>query len=157
MNRHVVISVTGTPVPQGSKSAYAVRNGDGEPTGQVNVTEGNKALPAWRRRVRDHAKQQGPLHAGPVSVMIDFHLPRPKSHYRTGKYSHQLKDNAPVFHTKKPDVDKLVRGILDSLTMAGTYTDDNQVISATGRKFWCNPGDEHAHITALVIAPEETP
>ena len=35
---------------------------------------------------------------GAISVTLEFYMPRPKSQYRTGKYSHLLKDNAPADH-----------------------------------------------------------
>jgi len=36
---------------------------------------------------------------GALSVSMIFNMPRPKSHYRTGRYSHLLKSNAPKLHT----------------------------------------------------------
>ncbi|GAG47122.1 unnamed protein product, partial [marine sediment metagenome] len=52
---------------------------------------------------------------GVVKVSVWFCMPRPKNHYRTGKYAGILKDNAPVWHTKKPDIDNIFKLVADSL------------------------------------------
>jgi len=51
----------------------------------------------------------------PLEVTIDLLFPRPKAHYRTGKYSHELKLNAPTWHTTKPDSDNLAKFVMDAL------------------------------------------
>lgn len=38
---------------------------------------------------------------GPLEVSLAFYFTRPKHHYRTGKYSHILKDDAARWHTKR--------------------------------------------------------
>jgi len=53
---------------------------------------------------------------GPISVSWTAYFPRPKSHYRTGKYAGQLKDNAPVWHITRPDRDNVDKFILDALS-----------------------------------------
>ena len=42
-------------------------------------------------------------------------MPRPKSHYRTGRYSHLLKNNHPIYHIFTPDLDNLVKMIADTI------------------------------------------
>ena len=39
--------------------------------------------------------------SGPISCTLIFFSKRPKSHYRTGKYSNQLKKTAPIFNMSK--------------------------------------------------------
>jgi len=51
----------------------------------------------------------------PLHVILNFCFIRPKSHYRSGKYSDQLKPTAPLWHTKIPDADNLVKFVCDSL------------------------------------------
>lgn len=62
-----------------------------------------------------------PLFAGPVSVTLNFHLPRPKGHYRSNG---ELKPAAPFYHTGRPDSDNLAKAVLDALTNAGAWADD---------------------------------
>lgn len=52
---------------------------------------------------------------GPVKIEIFAYFSRPKSHFRTGKNSHILKDDAPKWHTARPDCDNLAKFIFDAL------------------------------------------
>ena len=50
-----------------------------------------------------------------LKVTMKFYFSRPKNHYRTGKYSGELKPNAPRWHIKRPDIDNLVKFVADAL------------------------------------------
>ena len=63
---------------------------------------------------------------GPISMTLEFYVARPKAHYRTGKYSHILKDNAPTWHTSRADIDNYVKLVLDALNGV-FYKDDSQI------------------------------
>ena len=71
---------------------------------------------------------KSPLY-GPISVQIKFLIKRPKAHFRTGKYSKLLKDNAPIWHITKADLDNMLKMVLDSLNGV-FYKDDSQVCEA---------------------------
>ena len=45
---------------------------------------------------------------GNVAVNVRFYMQRPKTHVGTGKNKNRLKENAPVFCDKKPDIDKAI-------------------------------------------------
>lgn len=62
-----------------------------------------------------------------LALYATFTLPRPRNHYRTGRFSHLLRDDAPQLHGVKPDLDKLLRSTCDALTTAGVYADDSRV------------------------------
>lgn len=122
------IFVYGTPAPQGSKNAYAVRGKDGNPTGKINQVESSKKVKPWRAAVAAVATNyRGIIPTGPVTVGAEFLIGRPKSHYGTGRNARTLKDSAPRDHTAKPDLDKLIRSTLDALKTAGIYGDDSAV------------------------------
>ena len=55
------------------------------------------------------------LSKGAISLSLTFYMPRPKAHYRTGKFKHLLKHNSPSIHIVKPDIDNLAKFIMDSL------------------------------------------
>ena len=61
-------------------------------------------------------KPKRPL-AGDIMMKLIFTMPRPKSHYRTGKFKHLLKDGYEdiVNHTFTPDLDNLVKMICDTV------------------------------------------
>ena len=70
-----------------------------------------------------------------VWVTLIFYMPRPKSHYGTGEKSARLKANAPIYHTKKPDVDNLVKFCLDCLNGLA-WQDDSQISEMRVRKIY---------------------
>ena len=65
---------------------------------------------------------------GPVRADIVFWFQRPKYHYRTGRNDHLLRDDAPEWMDKKPDIDKCVRSTLDALKDSGVIRDDSQIV-----------------------------
>lgn len=125
--------VDGIPVPQGSKTAF--RN---KYSGKLMVVDSAHNLGPWRAEVTRIAKAEWPfdvVHEKPIAIGLIFYLPRPKAHYGTGKNADRLKPGAPTEHALKPDVDKLARAILDSLTGV-VYFDDSQVYDLRCRKLY---------------------
>lgn len=64
----------------------------------------------------------------PLKVTLLFYFQRPKSHFGTGKNKDILKENAPNNHTSRPDIDNLVKFVLDALNTI--YWRDDSVISS---------------------------
>lgn len=118
-----VFFVAGIPVPKGSARAFLHSKTKRVVTQQDNA---EKQKP-WASAIGYAAHLEGlkPVD-GAVSISMDFTMPRPKSHYRTGKRSFELRDGAPIYHTTKPDLDKLQRCVLDALTGIA-WNDDCQV------------------------------
>jgi len=121
--------VFGTPVPQGSMRSY----------GRSVVPTNASRLRPWRYAVAAEAEAEmaragipGWQH-GPVSVEVVFRMPRPKSHYRADG---RLKETAPLWTWKRPDIDKLLRAVLDGMTDAGVWTDDSQVVGVQAAKYY---------------------
>ena len=90
---------------------------------------------AWRQCIKiavfnEAVKPDYPM-TGPISVNLGFIFERPKSHFRSGKYSHLLKKDIPQTHTKKPDCDNLAKAVLDVLTELDFWADDSQVTHLT--------------------------
>lgn len=78
---------------------------------------------------------------GPVYLCLNFVMPRPKSHYRTGKHSGELRDTAPFWHTGKPDYDNLAKAVTDALTTLRAWVDDAQVAEARVTKRYAGPDE----------------
>ena len=130
----------GIPAPQGSKRGFINKH-----TGRVVMREQSTRVEPWRDTVRYEALQVvgagawGALLDEPIVADMVFSFARPKSHYRTGRNAHLLRDNAPARPDGSPDLSKLARAVEDSLTDAGVWRDDARVVEY-GRlaKVWAN-------------------
>lgn len=117
MNPLIEIVVRGIPGPQGSKRHV----------GGGRMIESSKKVKPWREAVVSaavEARADAATLTGPLAVEMVFTLTRPKSHYRTGRNAHLLRDDAPARPASKPDTSKLLRSTEDALTTAGVYRDD---------------------------------
>jgi Holliday junction resolvase RusA-like endonuclease len=129
--------VPGLPVTQGSTQAFIVKGARGP---RAVVTHKNpKRLRSWRLDVAAKAKATIPplvltqtVHErAPITLRLEFFLPAPKSRPITLKTDRQRALWA--YHAKRPDLDKLIRAVLDALT--GTaFADDAQVFHVTATK-----------------------
>ena len=63
----------------------------------------------------------------PIKCELYFFCKRPKSHYKTGKKSNELKDSAPQYNTNNKDLDNMVKFVLDALNDK-LYVDDCLII-----------------------------
>lgn len=122
--RGVVIDVLGVPAPQGSKRAFVVGN-------RAVITEDSKRTAPWRDSVSAAgvaAMAGAAAFDGPLRVTIEFRVPRPRSVKR-------------AHPSVKPDVDKLARAVLDSLSAAAVIVDDARIVSLTAEKVYAEvPG-----------------
>ena len=142
--QQIQLLIPGIPRPAGSKRSIPLKNrstgkyvlrANGAPV--VNTVDANPKSREWKSHVSQIAAEayQGPLLSGPIYLKAAFIFPRPKSHFRTGKYSHLLKDSAPAHHIQKPDRTKLLRGLEDALTGI-IWRDDCQVVTGPTGKVW---------------------
>ena len=107
------VFVPGRPAPQGSKRYF----------GPGRVVEMSKYLHAWRDDVRStlmHRWEGKPPLTGGIDLVLEFVLNRPAG---------TPKRWTPLA-VKRPDFDKLTRGVCDAITASGVYKDDSQVVRA---------------------------
>jgi len=143
---------------------------EGEPVAQPRpraVSMGGKArmynpktAKAWKKligiRVSSFLLSKGitsPM-MGAVAVRSVFYLQRPKSHYGTGRNASRLKDSAPAFCTKKPDLDNLQKAVFDALTDIQAWHDDSQVIDECTVKKWADGRGPGLFLTIEPIEPQ---
>lgn len=116
--------ISGDPAPQGSKDAFAIYKGKGDQrefTGKIGLVESSREkLDPWRAAVvygaRSGFRRSGlDVFTGAVSVGLIFALKRGKSVRR-------------LYPATKPDLDKLTRGVLDAVKIAGVWDDDALVV-----------------------------
>ncbi len=117
--------IPGVAKPSGSKRGFYIKS-----LNRVVITDANPNSKDWKTDVKYAARAayRGPALDGPIAVAFNFAIARPKSHYRTGKNAHLLKDGAPKFPASKPDVLKLSRGVEDALTGI-LWVDDAQIVT----------------------------
>tara|TARA_R100000664_G_scaffold2996_1_gene7057 strand:- start:33632 stop:34060 length:429 start_codon:yes stop_codon:yes gene_type:complete len=72
---------------------------------------------------------------GDISIKVVFGMPYVKKHYRTGKYSGELKPNSPKRCIKKPDIDNLLKFIMDAGNKVIWY-DDSQIWKVKMKKIY---------------------
>jgi crossover junction endodeoxyribonuclease RusA len=130
--------VVGSPAVQGSKNAIPriIPGPNGKPRAIASIVEQDKTLPQWRRAVAHMGGLMRPgswEKEGLFTVSVIFFINRPKSHYHPGTSA--LRPEAPVFHDKKKDCDKMFRAVGDALTGI-CYNDDSQIVSIAGFKLY---------------------
>lgn len=125
--RSIEIAVQGEPVPQGSKRCFC-RNG------KANLVESNKALRPWRQVITTTAlgaaaRANWETADNAINLTVTFRMSKPKSTRR----------GTPCV---KPDLDKLLRAVLDGLTDARIWTDDSRVVLIDAHKTYAENGNE---------------
>lgn len=149
MSDELTFTVFGTPRPQGSLRLFR------SPKTQREVAKYANSTIEWRNRVQAELREQydgRPTIIGEVLVRLDFEMPRPKHHFGTGRNAGVLKPSAPHWPTNSGgDLDKLVRAINDSLTDAGVWVDDAQVVEIHAIKRFADPPSEPGVTIRLTV------
>jgi len=141
--------IFGIPQPGGSKRAFVIGK-------RAVVTDANAKAKPWKQQVAAVAAAHmagKPMLEGPLHLHMTFMFPRPKSHYRTGKNAHLLKDDIPFHHTVRPDTTKLIRAAEDALTGI-VWRDDSQVAEQYAEKIYVSDGHPGVHIRITQIDPK---
>lgn len=132
----IKFTVTGIPQPQGSARAFVPKGWK-----RAIITSDNKTLKPWRQDVADMAKRAMDSHSilarpGAVTVSVDFYFDRPKSQK---KATHK---------TTKPDLDKTLRAIFDSLTGI-VFEDDSQITACSATKGFGQPARAEIRVEGI--------
>jgi Holliday junction resolvase RusA-like endonuclease len=147
----VTFFVPGLPVAQGSMRP--VRQGG---SGRIVLVSNNRtSLNDWRSNVA-HAARAGlpegfaPSKADMWDVSMTFVFPRPSGH-STPKGA--LRKSAPLFPSVRPDLDKLVRSVLDALTHV-MWDDDARVVAICAAKAYSRADSSVGLTVAASLVPE---
>lgn len=76
---------------------------------------------------------------GAIRVVIDFYIPIPKSWSEAKKTAAERGDIRPA---SKPDIDNLVKAILDGMNGGIAYKDDSQIVSLMVNEWYGEPRTE---------------
>ncbi len=124
--------VAGVARPKGSHKSIVVG-------GEAHLIGASAKEYGWRQTVTSRAVEAMnglPPIEGPVAIILEFFEQRPKGHF---KKNGDLRPAAPLWPTKAPDADKLMRSIGDALNGV-CYRDDSQICDATIRKRYTGSG-----------------
>jgi len=119
----ISFTVYGEAKPKGSTRAFVVN-------GRAITTTANPKTKEWQQLVSLAVQDNRPekLYDGAVSVDLKFYIYRPKS----------VSEKKRPHPTVKPDIDKLVRAILDALK-GKIYTEDARVCGVCASKDYGDP------------------
>lgn len=146
----LIITVAGTPAPQGSKRHV----------GHGRMIEMSRRVKPWRDAVAAAAAATASVTDGwgpgpcaePVHATITFTVDRPASHYsRSG----QLRPDAPAYPTSRRvgDLDKLIRSTSDALVDSAVIRDDSQIVTLRASKLYMPRQPAGA---CIILVPEST-
>jgi hypothetical protein len=135
-DKHLTFTVWGLPYAKGSKTP--VKRGD-----KIVMIDGafSRSKDRAKRKLHDDARRSWPVDVesaaraalvdsdwlpwdGAVNVAARFWFPRPKTETRA--------ERLRVHYAKKPDLDKLIRAVLDPMKLAGVFTDDCRAVTFEG-------------------------
>jgi crossover junction endodeoxyribonuclease RusA len=132
----IAFVVSGEPKGQPRPRAFARKFGD---KWQARVYDAGTAE-AWKSQIALAVKPHLPPvpWTGPIALTVTFLFPRPKKHFRSNGAA---KDDAPQYHTSKPDIENCEKALLDALTQCGLWRDDSQVCHLSSKKRYSNAAD----------------
>lgn len=95
----------------------------------------------WRTLVQvasiaERLRRNNKTFSGPLMVHLSYYFKRPKNHYRLGKFSTELKFDAPVYCNNGYDLDNLNKAVLDALTDSSLILDDRIIVELSSKKCW---------------------
>ncbi len=117
-NKGQYFLIWGVPVAQGRPKFYRKGNFVGvyDPVKSKN----------WKAEIKRQVILQKPmLHDGAVGIKLHFALPMPKT-----------LPKKVIYHTKKPDLDNLIKAVKDALNGI-CYKDDSQITQIFAKKKYC--------------------
>ena len=140
-------TIFGIPQPQGSTRAFIPRGW----TRPVITTDNTKLKP-WRQELA-HTAMVAMRECGakmavrgvPISITLTFYFEKPKSEKKSAQHK-----------VTKPDLDKLLRAVLDALTGIA-YQDDAQVCECRVRKIFGSPARLEVRVSTLFQGLRKTP
>lgn len=126
---NVEMYVPGIPEPKGSKHLRRF----GAKVWMMDGASGkaHRKLEEWAFRVKSHAERSAKANAieaptdGPVGADVTFYMPRPAAAKKR------------IHCAVKPDLDKLFRGVFDSLKGI-LISDDSRIVQLSGRKVYAD-------------------
>ena len=151
--------VYGKAETAGSKKAFTFRDKSSGKT-RASVTDDNPKTKSWQGAVTQEAAEamrklgRSELIDAPLNVVFLFHIPRPRSHFGTGRNSGVLKGSVRAYPDRRPDALKLARAAEDACTGV-IWTDDARIVDGGQKKVYGEPARMDVFITELPVTVRE--
>lgn len=133
------ITVAGIPKGQPRPRAFV------GPSGKARVFDAGTAE-GWKATIAQEAQATGIVGLeleGPIELQVRFLLPRPKRLCRRSDPA------GPVPSASKPDLDNLLKAVMDALTGVRVWRDDAQVVTISASKSYA-PKDAPQRAGAVI-------
>ncbi len=112
--------------------------------GRAYLPKATKEAKAKVCKIAHSENQNRPPIEQPVSVVMTFYFAPPKHLYKK-RMSRQVRP-------KKPDIDNLIKTVLDGLSQAKVFKDDNLVVDISAQKLYSNDNtDERTEVTLQLL------
>ncbi len=148
MTFHVDFNVRGLPKGQPRPTAFSMKD---KKTGKSVARLRTKGTAeSWKSDVVAAGTNWRPINPLEEAVHVDliFWMPRPKRLMR------QSDPVGAINHDCKPDIDNLIKAVLDALTNDGWWRDDCQVSQVTASKMYhAITGSPGAQIVVTEVGP----
>lgn len=140
--------VPGAPAAQGRPRCRCLRMGKRAVPQIYNPHSADE----WKARVEIIARPHAPKSPllGPIRMTATFLLPRPQTHYRRAG----LREDAPSWHTSKPDADNFIKAVKDALTAIRLWGDDSLVCDERTIKIYDETPGCFISIEPITTPPE---
>ena len=124
----LVFVVPGDPVPKG-RPRISARGGYARAYTPKATRDYEAAVCAAATAAREQARGPWPI-VGPVRVEVSAVFARP------GRLFRQADPDGRVPHDKRPDLDNVLKAILDGMDQAGVWGDDGQVCELAATQWY---------------------
>lgn len=132
------VTIPGAPRGKGRPRFGKTKNGK-----PITFTDTlTRETEAWIRMClfdeRSKSYEAAEVRDGPLRVRLKFYLPRPK----------KPRNDRPA---SRPDLDNLVKTVLDACNHGGVWTDDARVCQLAAEKLYAEPGQERTELLIEAI------
>lgn len=104
-----------------------------------------KEKEAFIQVIADRLPEETNKMSRPIRATLEFYCKRPKTHYKSGKKSHELKETAPIYNTNNKDLDNMVKFVLDALNDR-LYVDDRLIVELHCSKHYTAEPQGHIYV-----------
>lgn len=119
--------------------------------GKVYYYTPSTGVQEWKAAIAQAIESQVPEQPwdGPVMVSMTFHMKRPK------RMMTAAAPECELWHSQKPDIDNLMKAVLDVCTEQHVWHDDDQVSFVWAKKYWMEKDGEPGMFLAIKPMEEQ--